>query len=102
MAGRLSFVMLAALIVLVMACVCCLSIWHMPSGRGPFSATHGPVTALRAWRAAMSLLCSICVLVAAALVARTTRALALARRELREILASPSAVPFSTLCTLRF
>ena len=51
--------------ILVMALVCASSIWLIPVGHGPFPAVYGPMSALRAHRAALLLLYSISAIFAA-------------------------------------
>lgn len=56
---------ISVFVLVVMVLVCVSSICLVPAGQGPFSAAHGPVTALRARRAAFRLMYWISALVAA-------------------------------------
>jgi hypothetical protein len=49
------------------ALMCIMLIFLFPAGNGPFAATHGPATALRAKQAAALLLLGLTILVAAIL-----------------------------------
>ena len=42
-----------------LALICVVLIFLFPVGQGPFSATHGPATALRAQRAALLLILTV-------------------------------------------
>jgi len=53
------------------ALICVISVFLFPAGNGPFSATHGPATALRAKRAALFLTLAI---LAAAMLTLASRA----------------------------
>jgi hypothetical protein len=45
----------------VVAMVCVLSIFFLPLAHGPYSAVHGPVTALRSLRTKLCLQLSMCL-----------------------------------------
>jgi len=46
-------------VVAIMACVCVASLALVPIGAGPYTAVHGPITALRAQRAILLLVFSV-------------------------------------------
>jgi hypothetical protein len=53
MMSRTAFAFFAVLVVMI---VCMSSIWLVPTGQGSFSASHGPISALRARQAALRLM----------------------------------------------
>lgn len=59
----MALVLLALVIALL---VCFSSIWLVPDGQGPFSAVHGPISHLKAWRDSVRVLSSIRLLLVVA------------------------------------
>jgi len=51
----------------MLAVLCTLVVFFCPASQGPFTAVHGPLTALRAWQSASTVLSSIAAIAAVVL-----------------------------------
>jgi hypothetical protein len=83
----------------VLAVICTAAVFLFPAATGPFTAVHGPATALRAWHMAVSTLAGMALV--AMLIRSLTQALHGCCRSPEELFRNLSPSDPQLSCTLR-